>query len=116
MNTEEDLVAMAKVAELAERYPPIPNPSPRFDDMIEFVKKIIEKKPTMTEEVRNLLSIAYKNVVGNHRSAWRAISNFELKEENNVSHISPSIQQNTKIVILIRKTASGTQQSSSGTE
>ena len=33
----------------------------------------------LTNEERNLLSVAYKNVVGSRRSSWRVISSIEAK-------------------------------------
>ncbi len=33
----------------------------------------------LTAEERNLLSVAYKNVVGSRRSSWRVISSLEQK-------------------------------------
>jgi len=33
-------------------------------------------------EERNLLSVAYKNTLGSRRTAWRALSSIEQKEEN----------------------------------
>lgn len=50
--------------------------------MVEFITEAMQQGQELSEEVRNLLSIAYKNVVGNQRSAWRAIANFEHKEQN----------------------------------
>lgn len=35
----------------------------------------------MTTDERNLLSVAYKNVVGTRRASWRIISSIEQKEE-----------------------------------
>lgn len=71
----EELVARAKYAEQAERY----------DDMAEAMKKITEKltasKGRLASEERNLLSVAYKNVVGARRSSWRVISSIEQKSE-----------------------------------
>ena len=37
----------------------------------------------LTNEERNLLSVAYKNVVGARRSSWRVISSIEQKIEGN---------------------------------
>ena len=45
------------------------------------MKEVVEQKKTLlTTEERNLLSVAYKNVVGARRSAWRVISSIEAKK------------------------------------
>ena len=38
----------------------------------------------MSNEERNLLSVAYKNAVGARRTAWRTISAIQSKEEYKV--------------------------------
>ena len=43
------------------------------------MKEVTKLKPTLNEEERNLLSVAYKNVVGSKRSSWRVISSIETK-------------------------------------
>ena len=68
----ENHVESAKLAEQAERY----------DDMAKSMKKVAEKNLPFTPEQRNLLSVAYKNVVGTRRSAWRVISSIEQKSES----------------------------------
>ena len=35
----------------------------------------------LSAEERNLLSVAYKNVVGSRRSSWRIISSMEAKQD-----------------------------------
>ncbi|XP_058503767.1 14-3-3 protein beta/alpha-like [Solea solea] len=65
------LVAKARVAEQAERY----------DDMADIMKTVTEKKLCLVDDERNLLSVAYKNVVGARRSSWRVVSNLSLNEE-----------------------------------
>ena len=47
------------------------------------MKKVAELDVELTVEERNLLSVAYKNVIGAQRSAWRIISSIEQKEEAN---------------------------------
>merc|ERR1712165_390260 len=64
-----DFVSRAKLAEQAERY----------DDMAEFMKHVTESGDELSNEERNLLSVAYKNVVGARRSSWRVISSIEQK-------------------------------------
>ena len=44
------------------------------------MKEVVENAEDMlTNEERNLLSVAYKNVVGSRRSSWRVISSIEQK-------------------------------------
>lgn len=69
---KDELIHKAKLAEQAERY----------DDMAAAMKKVTEMKMTLSNEERNLLSVAYKNVVGARRSSWRVISSIEAKESN----------------------------------
>lgn len=70
---KEELVQKAKLAEQAERY----------DDMANAMKKVTELGVELSNEERNLLSVAYKNVVGARRSSWRVISSIEQKTESN---------------------------------
>merc|ERR1711935_116193 len=52
----------------------------RYEDMCEFMKKLVfyccSQSPAiqLSEEERNLLSVAYKNVIGARRASWRALS------------------------------------------
>ncbi|XP_064651742.1 14-3-3 protein zeta-like [Lineus longissimus] len=65
----EEYVQKAKLSEQAERY----------DDMAEAMKKVTQMGSELSNEERNLLSVAYKNVVGARRSSWRVISSVEQK-------------------------------------
>ena len=40
------------------------------------MKSFAEKKKDLNVEERNLLSVAYKNVVGSRRSSWRVLSSI----------------------------------------
>ncbi|KAH7656699.1 14-3-3 protein [Dioscorea alata] len=64
-------VYMAKLAEQAERY----------DEMVEYMKKVARMDIELTAEERNLLSVGYKNVIGARRASWRILSSVEQKEE-----------------------------------
>ena len=48
----------------------------------QWMKEVTELNEPLSEEERNLLSVAYKNVVGARRSAWRIISSLESKSNN----------------------------------
>ena len=43
------------------------------------MKDIVTTRSSLSPEERNLLSVAYKNVVGSRRSAWRVICSIESK-------------------------------------
>jgi len=68
----DDNVYRAKLAEQAERY----------DEMVDAMKKVAHMDVDLTVEERNLLSVAYKNVIGARRASWRIISSIEQKSEN----------------------------------
>lgn len=53
-----------------------------FIEMVEAMKKVASLDMELTVEERNLLSVAYKNVIGARRASWRIISSIEQKEEN----------------------------------
>jgi 14-3-3 protein epsilon len=72
MADREDNVYKAKLAEQAERY----------DEMVEFMKRVAALDVELSVEERNLISVAYKNVIGARRASWRIISSLEAKEES----------------------------------
>lgn len=45
------------------------------------MKKVATLDVELTVEERNLLSVAYKNVIGARRASWRIISSIEHREE-----------------------------------
>lgn len=69
--SREEFVNIAKLAEQAERY----------EDMANAMKNVTKMGKELGNEERNLLSVAYKNVVGARRSSWRVISNIESRTE-----------------------------------
>jgi len=80
-DTRDEAVYMAKLAEQGERY----------DEMVEEMKKVAQMvhDQELSVEERNLLSVAYKNVIGARRASWRIISSIEQKEESkgNEEHV-----------------------------
>lgn len=75
----ENQVYMAKLSEQAERY----------DEMVQYMKGVAKLGVELTVEERNLLSVAYKNVIGARRASWRIVSSIEQKEESkgNTAHV-----------------------------
>ena len=86
--SREDSVYLAKLAEQAERYEGtvsrcwIFTCSPRPTEMVENMKRVASSDQELTVEERNLLSVAYKNVIGARRASWRIVSSIEQKEES----------------------------------
>ncbi|WVZ91933.1 LOW QUALITY PROTEIN: hypothetical protein U9M48_038044 [Paspalum notatum var. saurae] len=80
--SREENVYMAKLAEQAERY----------EEMVEYMEKVAKTVDVeeLTVEERNLLSVAYKNVIGARRASWRIVSSIEQKEESrkNEEHVT----------------------------
>mmetsp|Transcript_45642 Transcript_45642/g.105335 ORF Transcript_45642/g.105335 Transcript_45642/m.105335 type:complete len:240 (-) Transcript_45642:527-1246(-) len=70
MSESEMTVYRAKLAEQAERY----------DEMMKFMKQVATMEPNLTLEQRNLLSVAYKNIVGARRASFRIVTSILAKE------------------------------------
>jgi len=68
---EEQRGALNYLARLAEQ-------AERFDDMASLMKSLVlwtdAHQQDLTDEERNLLSVAYKNVIGARRSSWRTLA------------------------------------------
>ena len=61
----------------------------RYDEMVEAMKKVSQtNNAELSVEERNLLSVAYKNVIGARRASWRILASIESKEKtrNNEAH------------------------------
>jgi 14-3-3 protein epsilon len=50
--------------------------------MVENMKSVASSDQELSVEERNLLSVAYKNVIGARRASWRIVSSIEQKEES----------------------------------
>lgn len=57
-----------------------------FDEMVDHMKAVAQQPKELSVEERNLLSVAYKNVIGSRRASWRVISSIEGKDTV-VSHV-----------------------------
>jgi 14-3-3 protein epsilon len=71
-------IYMAKLAEQAERY----------DEMVEHMKNVAQLPRELSVEERNLLSVAYKNVIGSRRASWRVVSSIEQKNEDHIDLVT----------------------------
>ncbi|KAF6175597.1 hypothetical protein GIB67_002735 [Kingdonia uniflora] len=98
----DQYVYLAKLAEQAERY----------EEMVTFMEKLVTGSTSVTEltvEERNLLSVAYKNVIGSLRAAWRIVSSIELKEEGrkNEEHVTLVKQYRSKVELELTDVCGG---------
>ena len=46
--------------------------------MVEYMTSIAKMDVGLTQEERNLLSVAFKNIIGARRASWRIVSNLEF--------------------------------------
>lgn len=61
-------------------------------EMVQSMKKVAEiPEVTLEDEERNLLSVAYKNVIGARRASWRIISSLEQKERDSNGEDTPKV-------------------------
>jgi 14-3-3 protein epsilon len=68
MSSVEENIFLARVAEQAER----------FEDMVDFLSKVLDTKGAeVTSDERNLLSVAFKNLISSKRAACRTIAAIE---------------------------------------
>jgi len=89
MNQRDDFIFSARLAEQAERY----------DEMAEAMKRVAQLNIQLTVEERNLLSVAYKNVVGSRRASLRIISSIEKKEQDRskLDHFQKAREYHNKV-------------------
>lgn len=79
---------MARTAEAAERY----------DDMCQYMKELVSwavgNKEQLTVDERNLLSVAYKNVIGARRASWRTMyGENEMKQDPLLTEYSSQVEK-----------------------
>jgi hypothetical protein len=74
-SSNKDLIELARITENAERY----------EDMCTIMGKLVKNKSKEGLEVeeRNMLSVAYKNVVGARRASWRTLKASDDENDNN---------------------------------
>jgi 14-3-3 protein epsilon len=89
VSTREELVFAAKLSEQSERY----------EDMVESMKRVaMLKEKELTVEERNLLSVAYKNVIGAKRASWRVLHSIEMREQDKTASESDTFSKAKAVV------------------
>jgi hypothetical protein len=77
---------LARIAEVGERY----------EDMCNLMKRLViwakKNDKELTVEERNLLSVAYKNIIMPRREAWRRLDYSESQQDHN-SKMEPFVTQ-----------------------
>jgi len=87
-DARKDLVTLARVAETAERY----------DDMCKFMRELVKGGNELTVEERNLLSVAYKNVIGARRASWRTLNVDEHKDNSLVKTYKQIVEEELEAI------------------
>ena len=69
-------------------------------EMVDYVGQFCKiGNEELTIDERNILSVAFKNVVGTRRAAWRVISLIERKEKNKGAQQNSEKARNYKVMI-----------------
>lgn len=92
-DSHEDLQFMAKLTEQAERY----------DEMVLCMRKIVKLNSELSQDERNLLAVAYKNVITSRRAAWRVITAIEQQENERQAQSGSGASENLPIIVMMRK-------------
>ena len=72
--TNDENIFLARVAEQAER----------FEDMVDFLALVLDVKGAeVSSDERNLLSVAFKNLISSKRAACRTIAAIEQNPKYN---------------------------------
>jgi len=91
--SDEKLLQLIRLSENSERY----------EDMCRFIKKLVESKVSQGKDLdveeRNLLSVAYKNVIGQKRAAWRTLNGgFEEMDEQLIEKYKKLVEDELEAV------------------
>jgi 14-3-3 protein epsilon len=92
-DSHEDLQFMAKLTEQAERY----------DEMVLCMRKIVKLNSELSQDERNLLAVAYKNVISSRRAAWRVIIATEQQENERQGQPGNAPSDNLPIIVMLRR-------------
>lgn len=67
------------------------------------MKSVAQQDTELTVEERNLLSVAYKNVIGARRASWRIISSIEQKDLGKVAEDFQEITRDYRKIVSVKK-------------
>jgi len=56
-----------------------------YTEMVQYMKRVAAINVELSGEERNLLSVAYKNLIGAKRTSWRILSSMEQAGESETS-------------------------------
>jgi len=92
---EKTLESLSQAAEAAERY----------EDMVKIMEKLVtsklDRQEGLSPDQRNLLSVAYKNVVGAKRSSWRVLNeDNQFEAENLVQNYKKKVESELEATCL----------------
>ena len=93
--SREELVLLSRMAEQSERH----------EEMLEFIKIFISSSATeLSSDERNIVSVAFKNVVGTRRNAWRVCNSIAKKEaqRGNEEHKSQALAYKDRVETELR--------------
>ena len=93
MEERDELVSNAILAEQAERY----------EDMAKAMKELVEKGEDISKDERNVLSIAYKNIVGERRNAWRIVASIEKAYDDSDIRKKTALDYLERIAIFLER-------------
>ncbi|KAF9629869.1 14-3-3 protein [Lasiodiplodia theobromae] len=114
-NERESKTFLARLCEQAERYDEMVTKLQRYarprragkaiEESTWLTQQLSQLGGELTVDERNLLSVAYKNVVGTRRASWRIISSIEQKEESKGSdkHVGTIREYRQKIETELEK-------------
>lgn len=70
--------------------------------MVAAMKSVAEADSPLSSEERNLLSVAYKNIIGTRRIAWRTLSAIEGQSRSDSQRIQYAKEYRESIEIELR--------------
>lgn len=79
----------------------LPSDDDRYQDMVNEMKQLaaLAGEQELSVEERNLLSVAYKNLVGARRASWRILQSVEQSEQMKSNEARVKLVQNYRATV-----------------